>query len=796
MAHSSLGELDSEIQIGTITLLIKDASDKRQKKRKLEAKTWSTVKDVKDLLQQRLHVPISRQRLYFRGRELRNAHSLATCGIYTDNETLDLAIAPEPGDALVPHCAPFGDHCPKPLNRTINQVQRALELNLVPELAMEGTGGTYFMKDSRKRVVGCFKPQDEEPFMVNNPRGFEGGQGPMMSMRPGVRAGEACIREVAAYLMDHKGFAGVPATSLVFAQHSAFKYADGNVQPKLGSFQEFVDHDECVGDLAPSKLPTKEVHKIAILDLRLLNGDRNDANLLVRRRRRKMGTNPEAVHGNGSFDRWEIELIPIDHGYCLPDKIEIGWCDLCWLEWPQLKEPLDRNTRRYVEKLDPAAEAKRLAKKLDLRAPCLRNCQAAHMLLVGGVKAGLNLHQIANIVARQDLDVPSEFEMLLEKAHELVRFEMYNSRILNHVINSHTGPKVRPKLYQKSPGKHQFIAPVLETTEAEAENPALDSDSPTKPLTSRRESSSGNNSSQDNENDEEPSPLQEGETSHQRTFRPVTGGGTLPIRIPSPSDRSPANPILLGNVLSETEDEPPLPLGSKGQSPEGTGFWVRDMSEIDHEIRLRCASGEMQFEWSDEEETGAVPGFTGVEGFAIAAASTGPGPTNNHTPCSYQLTHPLPPHRAQTSPGLGPISVEQAKPPLSLPPTPALGLSEVGGVIVGSPTQAGCLDLRGGSSSSPHTLSPPSAPSSPMARPMQRVASYSGFASPAIGLGLQQQPAPAAASHSHQPGHVNGQLLQQRNGRSINVESKLYGQSFFNFVDILLQDLFNRHKHH
>jgi phosphatidylinositol 4-kinase type 2 len=49
----------------------------------------------------------------------------------------------------------------------------------------------------------------------------------------------------------------------------------------------------------------------------------------------------------------DLELIPIDHGYCLPDVIEIGWCDWCWLDWPQVKKPLDKETLQYVLALDP-----------------------------------------------------------------------------------------------------------------------------------------------------------------------------------------------------------------------------------------------------------------------------------------------------------------------------------------------------------------------------------------------------------------------------------------------------------
>ena len=54
---------------------------------------------------------------------------------------------------------------------------QGLALGLAPVLAMDGTGGTYFFKDPSHRNVGCFKPQDEEPFGPNNPRGLVGQLG-------------------------------------------------------------------------------------------------------------------------------------------------------------------------------------------------------------------------------------------------------------------------------------------------------------------------------------------------------------------------------------------------------------------------------------------------------------------------------------------------------------------------------------------------------------------------------------------------------------------------------------------
>ena len=52
-----------------------------------------------------------------------------------------------------------------------------------------------------------------------------------------------------------------------------------------------------------------------------MNLDRNECNILVKR----------------VFDRETNKeyktLIPIDHGLCIPDNLEVCSYDLCWLSW-------------------------------------------------------------------------------------------------------------------------------------------------------------------------------------------------------------------------------------------------------------------------------------------------------------------------------------------------------------------------------------------------------------------------------------------------------------------------------
>lgn len=78
------------------------------------------------------------------------------------------------------------------------------------------------------------------------------------------------------------------------------------------------------------KFPREEVHKIAILDLRLLNLDRNEQNILV-------NIHSQVVQrGDGKrVNVKKFKLIPIDHGLCIPDNLAVCSFDLCWLSWRQ-----------------------------------------------------------------------------------------------------------------------------------------------------------------------------------------------------------------------------------------------------------------------------------------------------------------------------------------------------------------------------------------------------------------------------------------------------------------------------
>lgn len=192
----------------------------------------------------------------------------------------------------------------------IQATYNGLENGNEPVLSAEGTGGAYFMKDSSgHEYVAIFKPMDEEPMAKNNPRGLplsKDGEG----LKKGTRVGEGALREVAAYLLDHPfgdqlglGFAGVPPTTLVRCANVGFSSGG---KSKIGSLQMFVKNSGSCDDIGPGLFPVEEVHKIAVLDMRLANADRHSGNILLVRKE-----GDEAGFG----------LVPIDHGYCLPESV-------------------------------------------------------------------------------------------------------------------------------------------------------------------------------------------------------------------------------------------------------------------------------------------------------------------------------------------------------------------------------------------------------------------------------------------------------------------------------------------
>ena len=148
---------------------------------------------------------------------------------------------------------------------------------------------------------------------------------------------------------------------------------------KIGSLQVFSDNLGPIENFSSDIFHADEVHKIAILDLRMLNLDRNLCNILVRC--------DKGCEGNLE----NYKLVPIDHGLSIPDTLAINSYELAWLSFAQANEPFSQKTLNFIEQLDIEEDIRLLQYYLPFRSECLRNMRISSTLLKIGAKAGLSL---------------------------------------------------------------------------------------------------------------------------------------------------------------------------------------------------------------------------------------------------------------------------------------------------------------------------------------------------------------------------------------------------------------------
>ena len=176
--------------------------------------------------------------------------------------------------------------------------------------------------------------------------------------------------------------------------------------PKVGSLQIYVPSEGPIENFSSSLFSADEIHKIAVLDLRLLNLDRNACNILVQ-------NSVDTATGQTTK-----KLVPIDHGLTIPDSLAIQSFDLAWLSFDQSEEPFSPKTLDYINRLDIDADIRLLEANFKIRAQCLRNMKISTLLLKKAAAQGLNLAQIGQILCRpdDDEDAPSLLEKIVDKA--------------------------------------------------------------------------------------------------------------------------------------------------------------------------------------------------------------------------------------------------------------------------------------------------------------------------------------------------------------------------------------------
>lgn len=193
--------------------------------------------------------------------------------------------------------------------------------------------------------------------------------------------------------------------------NKAFNHPKGfngeNSNIKVGSLQRYIQKSKSCALVEKEGIwhfPVEEVHKIAVLDLRVGNANRHAAN------------------------------IPIDHGYCLPESFEDF--KFVWLEWPQARQQFSVETLDYIKSLDAEKDIKILESNgLKFSKLSLRNLRILTKLLKRGAKRKLSPYQIGGILCRDSHGNSSVIEKVIAETQKVMFPEANEAWFLRYVAD-------------------------------------------------------------------------------------------------------------------------------------------------------------------------------------------------------------------------------------------------------------------------------------------------------------------------------------------------------------------------
>ncbi|KAK1945781.1 Phosphatidylinositol 4-kinase gamma 3 [Phytophthora citrophthora] len=253
----------------------------------------------------------------------------------------------------------------------------------------EGEGGVYAVQSrSSGQKLALFKPAEEEKFV-----------------REGLIAGEGAVREEAAYVLDSRsnGFSGVPPTAVARLRLSNVgRVKQGAVQRFMSSSIGSMESFGMPFDLkkACEFVPVEQVHRIALMDVRVFNTDRHPGNILL------IG------------DKKPYTMVPIDHGCILPSWFHLSEARFDWIEYPQTREAFSPASLQYIEALDADRDARTL-RALGIREECVTTLKICTLFLKLAAERGKTLFWMGNFMARDGcFQNPSRLELTIQRACE------------------------------------------------------------------------------------------------------------------------------------------------------------------------------------------------------------------------------------------------------------------------------------------------------------------------------------------------------------------------------------------
>lgn len=132
----------------------------------------------------------------------------------------------------------------------VESVRIAIEQGMHPKMITQGSSGSYFARNTEGKVVGVFKPKDEEPYAAGNPKWnkwIHRNLFPCFFGRACLIPNLSYVSEAAAYTLDCRLRTNlVPYTDIVHLTSKSFHYnfwerrKKKPLPPKVGSFQVFL----------------------------------------------------------------------------------------------------------------------------------------------------------------------------------------------------------------------------------------------------------------------------------------------------------------------------------------------------------------------------------------------------------------------------------------------------------------------------------------------------------------------------------------------------------------------------
>ncbi|KAF1996593.1 hypothetical protein P154DRAFT_498240 [Amniculicola lignicola CBS 123094] len=111
---------------------------------------------------------------------------------------------------------------------TVESVRLAIEMDTHPILITQGSSGSYFARNTKGKVVGVFKPKDEEPYASKNPKWTKWAHRnlfPFFFGRACLIPNLSYVSEAAAYVLDTQLRTNiVPYTDIVSLSSKSFHY--------------------------------------------------------------------------------------------------------------------------------------------------------------------------------------------------------------------------------------------------------------------------------------------------------------------------------------------------------------------------------------------------------------------------------------------------------------------------------------------------------------------------------------------------------------------------------------------